>query len=1514
MPITAPAFEDTTEAQAPLIPPAFEDTQEAEAPLSPPAFEDTQEIVESKESQPLSDIGRQFVASVAKSTIDPLLMASRIGSKLPAGKLSETVSGITGAPSSEEILTEMEGASARAGDEYGVNPKFQDTFLSNVARGFGQIVPAVAAGRAAPIVSALMSGEQGYQEAKSFGATGTKLIAATGINATTAFVTEKLMGIPKILGLIKGSKAVPKSIIKTALKSAKFEVGQELIEQVMQDLSAKGLYDPDRKVFDWKKLATVAGVAALVGGGTGGTLQAAANLSVPKSTGVIDPKTVAPKEQVQEVAKAVDESLAQLATEEPPAAPPAQEPPQATEPAPVQPTTPEPTPAEAPAGPRIVSTGIMTPEGIATFGNWNTKHADIIKNSEVVAQALDAGMDIDQLDANKGFIVEENGKQRFVGRKEALEIARKSGQVDESVLYSPEKQGLISEALIEPQNAQAIRSNEGQIPPGGDVLRPSAEQSGGNLQQQTPGTPDVQQAQSKVSPEEAAVALQPYRDQAIDAARKAGATDPELAASIAQQQTAEKGNQDPALFIETARRRGLDQQRGTQPTTPVETAPEATVERGPRAETISQEDVQSLDEAVNQLPEVQRNIIRELESNPDLTDQGVASALNLTIDQVKKAKIAFRKTMREFIQSQGIGARLGPGAANVEETLAQYEERKFGKRFQETEGIAPEIKEATGNRYYEIIPNRVTAERATEIIDKNGEQNAEEQIRDESSGLSYADRSTVGQILIKRYNDQYKSLKNTNPEEASRVLDKVSNLAEWASDYGTRLGQGVQSFAMWMRLTPEGKLRTFQKMVRKKRDQFTRDNRNDIDEIKDIVNGEGTLDQKAEKIRKLKNPTAKKVRKKARDLVKDGPLTDEKFHTLTAEELGLPVFDQDVQNEILRLAEIADNAPEGMPKMEATLELNKFIARQKGFDPSDLLFGIYYGNILSGGWTQAINFIDTALNVQNEIAVLAIQNPKAAAEIASAMAKGASMGKYDSLMAIMKGRRISDGKFVEDPFFMETAQFGKKGGVPIKQDTRIGRVAKRLAESKVATPLNLYKYIGRVMSASDALAFRSAMEAKSAQLAFKIANDNDSSVDKILGYDRIPEFREQAKSEGYTGYQAEARANELMMMSRPAELQKASRDFASDATYNVRPYGLMGSISNGIESITRDYKIGKLVVPFTRIVANVVNRGMNNSPYGYVNAIRGKAGHGRSTRVFSPEERNAMLIRASVATTLMATVVALHESGAITIHGAGPNDPEKKRQLRQTGWKPYTIQIGDRYISYNYTPWGLMMAATGNWLDNAKYKDFSSQEGFDKLTYSVQSVASTVFNQSFLSGLSGLFDVISGRSSAIPAGRRFVSSTVTGLTVPFSSAAKDVESLVSDPNVPKVENMRQAIIANIPFASQGLKPQLNAFGEPIKSQRNRLFSSSTDDPVWRAVAERGWRIPVPNAFFDNPEDQYGYHKEQGKMLRKWMEQNLPRLKNMDQKHAQDAIENASDQFRMRTRNRMLREGSKKKQK
>lgn len=377
----------------------------------------------------------------------------------------------------------MREVAERSRADYGVDPAKDSAFLSQVASSLGAVVPAIAAGPAAPAVIAGMMGESGRAEAEEFGATQEQQDKAFYANAAVGAVSEALLGVPALLRSVRAAK-IPARTFEAMAKSAAFEAfkgglregTQEAIEQTAGNVIAKYIaeYDPTRPEEQgvWQSFL----VGAATGAPVGAVVQAAQNLSAPPS-GTFDVETgtittpdgkvftvdeTGASEVVPGSPKSVSDSVlvpekgAENAVQEQEADAQVLRPEE--EGVGLQEMGPRDTVAEeapAQAQPKIVSTGILTPEGIATGEGWNTKHADIIRTSDTVKLALAEGMDVDALDANKGFIVEENGKQRFVGRKEALEIARKSGQVDESVLFEPERQGLISEALIKPETAKA---------------------------------------------------------------------------------------------------------------------------------------------------------------------------------------------------------------------------------------------------------------------------------------------------------------------------------------------------------------------------------------------------------------------------------------------------------------------------------------------------------------------------------------------------------------------------------------------------------------------------------------------------------------------------------------------------------------------------------------------------------------------------------------------------------------------------------------------------------------------------------------------------------------------------------------------------------------------------------------------------------------------------------------------------------------------------------------------------
>lgn len=181
---------------------------------------------------------------------------------------------------------------------------------SAVATGAASLAPLLAAGAVAPIAAipaaAGMMGEQQRQDAAEKGATPTQQAASFMVGAPVGAASEALLGVPALLGSVRGAKAVPDMLGKAAggldtmmaglfakmapsivpvaqqaVKSAVREGVQEGLEQIAQNTIAKDVvgYDPTRDRTEGAGMAMLAG--GIVGGGIGAGHQAAHELGKP---------------------------------------------------------------------------------------------------------------------------------------------------------------------------------------------------------------------------------------------------------------------------------------------------------------------------------------------------------------------------------------------------------------------------------------------------------------------------------------------------------------------------------------------------------------------------------------------------------------------------------------------------------------------------------------------------------------------------------------------------------------------------------------------------------------------------------------------------------------------------------------------------------------------------------------------------------------------------------------------------------------------------------------------------------------------------------------------------------------------------------------------------------------------------------------------------------------------------------------------------------------------------------
>lgn len=157
----------------------------------------------------------------------------------------------------------------------------------------------------------------------------------------------------------------------------------------------------------------------------------------------------------------------------------------------------------------------------------------------------------------------------------------------------------------------------------------------------------------------------------------------------------------------------------------------------------------------------------------------------------------------------------------------------------------PAIEESLsdGIIHYDQLPNSVTLAEANGIIEYLGTEEALKAVKDLNNGMSWPVRNTIGQILIKKL-------------QVEGDYDTAIDLLEDVTTRATELGQGIQAFAMFHALTPEGQLRMAQREVSKQRDTKAKKERKKTDKL-----DKGLRDINKETVKEVVDKVVHKIEK-----------------------------------------------------------------------------------------------------------------------------------------------------------------------------------------------------------------------------------------------------------------------------------------------------------------------------------------------------------------------------------------------------------------------------------------------------------------------------------------------------------------------------------------------------------------------------------------------------------------------------------------------------------------------------
>ena len=543
----------------------------------------------------------------------------------------------------------------------------------------------------------------------------------------------------------------------------------------------------------------------------------------------------------------------------------------------------------------------------------------------------------------------------------------------------------------------------------------------------------------------------------------------------------------------------------------------------------------------------------------------------------------------------------------------------------------------------------------------------------------------------------------------------------------------------------------------------------------------------------------------------------------------------------------------------------------------DKIWHLWYASNLSGWSTHLKNAVGSLTNTFQELGRVATTQPK---EFPSAL-QGAFQG-------LMQGTKDA-GKVLREG---DISKFQERGIKPVVFTGKLSF-------------LNAADYVGRALAATDAL-FKGGFKGMEARgLA-----------------------REQAVKEGLKGKVLRKRISDLYEEKYQSQEAEA---FSLRGTYNQKPAGVMGLLSDAISGVTNAkaetlpgkaaVTTARLVVPFTRVVANVVNAQLDWTPVGIMRGVTdyGKAAEGQG-RMLRPHEINTerqryqQISRGVLGTMAMGYFAHLAVQGQLT--GNGPSDWNKKKQWLDAGNRENSLKIGDTF--YPVSNWGPIagpMVIVGNYYDAIKYNDITEDELTKRLSVAMMGSVNSIMNMSFLRGTSELMAAINdskgkGAKYLLKFPARQISSVVPNFV-------KQTDRLF-DPTVYEQNTFREMIQNNLRITS-GLRPSLNVWGEVVKGDAITQMSPSkeTSDHVKKYLADNDLWVSEPSKntkIIDmdtlekramTSDEYYKFVKLSGPLIKERIEMLLDVLPDLEKEDQQALIDKHVNKVRDQTKKLML---------
>ncbi|MGV2495047.1 thermonuclease family protein [Pelagerythrobacter aerophilus] len=305
----------------------------------------------------------------------------------------------------------------------------------------------------------------------------------------------------------------------------------------------------------------------------------------------------------------------------------------------------------------------------------------------------------------------------------------------------------------------------------------------------------------------------------------------------------------------------------------------------------------------------------------------------------------------------------------------------------------------------------------------------------------------------------------------------------------------------------------------------------------------------------------------------------------------------------------------------------------------------------------------------------------------------------------------------------------------------------------------------------------------------------------------------KAHKEGLKGQALRDRIAQLS--ANPTEdMELQALDFARYMTFQ-RP---LSGVSQNISRMVRDHPEFRPIITFIRTPTNLLKFAAERSPAAPIlKEWRAdfKAGGAR---------RDMAMARALLGTGFAYTMFEAAKNGLIT--GSAPSDPAKNRYLRANGWQPYSVKVGDKWISYaRLDPFSTTISVAADLATKAEGMTDRQLENYSGLL--VASIMSSLGDKVWLSGISDFTNALSDP-------QRYMGSYLRRLGASFAVPNLSFQTARTiDPVARERDTFGEELQARIPGLSDNLLPRRDIWGSPITNEGG--VGPDWLSPIWQST-------------------------------------------------------------------------------